>query len=68
MFGLEERHVASNPKQKDLRRVSAFFCGGKVGLIQKMGVNVKNMRNDLVGQRKCSNFVGEKSSVIFIVV
>ena len=29
LFGLEERHVAGNPKQKDLRRVTAFFRGGK---------------------------------------
>ena len=33
MFGLEERHVAGNPKQKDLRRATAFFCGVKVGLM-----------------------------------
>ena len=33
LFGLEERHVAGNPKQKDLRRVTAFFCRVKVGLM-----------------------------------
>ena len=25
LFGLKERHVAGNPKQKDLRRATAFF-------------------------------------------
>ena len=27
LFGLKERHVAGNPEQNDLRRVTAFFCG-----------------------------------------
>ena len=34
LFGLEERHVAGNPKQNDLRRVTAFFVEN-IGLIQK---------------------------------
>jgi hypothetical protein len=38
---LEERHVAGNPKQKDLRRLTAFLGGVKVGLIQKIGGNCK---------------------------
>ena len=25
LFGLKERHVAGNPEQNDLRRVTAFF-------------------------------------------
>ena len=29
LFGLKERHVAGNPEQNDLRRVTAFFlCEG----------------------------------------
>ena len=33
LFGLKERHVAGNPKQNRLRRVTAFFCGGNIGLM-----------------------------------
>ncbi len=29
LFGLEERHVAGNPKQNRLRRVTAFFLWGE---------------------------------------
>jgi hypothetical protein len=37
LFGLEEcAGRIGNPKQNELRRVTAFFCGGKVGLIYKM--------------------------------
>ena len=43
LFWLEERHVAGNPKQKDLRRVTAFFCGGNIGLIQKIGGECKKI-------------------------
>ena len=41
LFGLEERHVADNPKQKDLRRVTAFFCGVKVGLMGSGAAGVR---------------------------
>lgn len=30
LFGLEERHVAGNPKQKTLGRVTAFFSRGRL--------------------------------------
>jgi hypothetical protein len=33
LFGLEERHVAGNPKTKEIKAGTAFFCAGKVGLM-----------------------------------
>ena len=41
LFGLKERHVAGNLKQKDLGRVTAFFRGGKVGLMGSGAANVR---------------------------
>lgn len=41
LFGLEERHIAGNPKQNDLRRVTRLFFCGNIGLIQKIGGECK---------------------------
>jgi hypothetical protein len=38
LFGLEERHVAGNPEQNDLRRVTAFFCAKNLVYLKKIMV------------------------------
>ena len=42
LFGLKERHVAGNPEQNDLRRVTAFFCV-KGGLMGSIAASVMNL-------------------------
>ena len=43
LFGLEERHVAGNPKQKRLRRVTAFFCDKNTGFTSPTKI-IKNQK------------------------
>ena len=43
LFGLKERHVAGNPEQNDLRRVTAFFLWVNIGLMKKIGGGCKKV-------------------------
>jgi hypothetical protein len=43
LFGLEERHVAGNPKQNRLRRVTRLFLWGEYWFnIKKSWFNIKS--------------------------